>query len=201
MDQPLKFREVARRAIREQISAAALARFNDHGFHETTVEQIAADVGMSTRTFFRYFPSKDDVLLEGTHAFRDRFLSGLHEALPIEDLWEALGIALRASTLECHSESAQRDREIQALILTTPSLMARQLEVMENLQAEAASHCFALNSQAARLDEGLVHAVVGSAFSCYRSVQLKLNTDATSDEAGEALSSLMQALKPIVLQG
>lgn len=196
----MKFREVARRAIREQISAAALTRFNDDGFHETTVEHIAADVGMSTRTFFRYFPSKDDVLLEGTHAFRDRFLSSLQEALPINDLWEALGKALRVSTIECHSESTQRDREIQILIQKTPSLMARQLEVMDNLMAEAASRCCALNSQAARLDEGIVHAVVGSAFSCYRTAELRLDGDATNAEARNTLSSLMRALKPAALQ-
>lgn len=200
MDQPPKFREVARRAIREQISAAALARFNNHGFHETTVEHIAADVGMSTRTFFRYFPTKDDVLLEGTRAFRARFLSSLDEALPTENLWEALGIALRASTIDCRSGSAQRDREVQALIQKTPSVMARELEVMDKLLAEAAERCCGLNSQAARLDKGVVHAVVGSAFSCYRTVELRLNAEATSDEAGEMLRLLMLALKPVVLK-
>ncbi|MDR6671219.1 TetR family transcriptional regulator [Rhizobium sp. 1399] len=200
MNQPLKFREVAKRAIREQISAAALARFRDQGFHETTVEHIAADVGMSTRTFFRYFSSKDEVLLEATYAFEDRFLNALQEVLRTDNLWEALGLALRVSTIECRSDVAQHEREVQKLIQNTPSLMARQLEVMDHLQAEAASRCCLLNPQAARLDEGTVHAVVGSAFSCYRTAELRLDVDATSDEAGKALSLLMQALKPVALQ-
>ncbi|HYQ78858.1 MAG TPA: TetR/AcrR family transcriptional regulator [Solirubrobacterales bacterium] len=49
---------------RERLYAAALARFERHGVAETRVEDVIADAGVSWATFFRYFPRKEDVLIE-----------------------------------------------------------------------------------------------------------------------------------------
>src|ERR671937_274110 len=48
-----------RRAIQE----AALRLFLDKGYEATTVQEIAAAAGVSHMTFFRYFPTKEDVVL------------------------------------------------------------------------------------------------------------------------------------------
>ena len=47
---------------REDVARAALELFARHGYDETTVDDIAAAVGISRRTFFRYYESKPDVV-------------------------------------------------------------------------------------------------------------------------------------------
>ena len=49
---------------RERIYQAAVARFREHGVKGTRVEDVIGDAGVSWATFFRYFPRKEDVLLE-----------------------------------------------------------------------------------------------------------------------------------------
>jgi len=47
---------------RRELELIALRRFTEQGFDETTIDQIAAEAGVSRRTFFRYFNSKASVL-------------------------------------------------------------------------------------------------------------------------------------------
>ena len=47
---------------REDVARAALDLFNRQGYDQTTVDQIATAVGVSRRTFFRYYESKRDVV-------------------------------------------------------------------------------------------------------------------------------------------
>ncbi len=51
-------RELQRLETRRNLAEHALRLFHDHGFDETTVEEIAAAAGVSTRTFFLHFPTK-----------------------------------------------------------------------------------------------------------------------------------------------
>jgi AcrR family transcriptional regulator len=58
---------------RERLYRAALARFQRSGVAETRVEDVIADAGVSWATFFRYFPRKEDVLVEAAaRHFRER---------------------------------------------------------------------------------------------------------------------------------
>jgi AcrR family transcriptional regulator len=47
---------------RDALRRAALARFKAQGVEDTSAEQIAADAGVTLRTFYRHFPSKHDLL-------------------------------------------------------------------------------------------------------------------------------------------
>jgi AcrR family transcriptional regulator len=58
---------------RDRLYDAAMARYRQAGVTDTRVEDVITDAGVSWATFFRYFPRKEDVLLEGAaRHFRDR---------------------------------------------------------------------------------------------------------------------------------
>ncbi len=61
---PQSLRQRKQEVVRQALSAAAEELFLSRGFEATTVEQIAQAAGVSRRTFFRYYESKEDVLVE-----------------------------------------------------------------------------------------------------------------------------------------
>src|SRR5579862_1691044 len=87
-------REVARRAVQAEIAGKAMELFLEQGFDRTTIDQVAAAVGMSGRSVFRYFATKEDMVL-GDMLEIGRDLAAALEARPAEEpAWEALRRAL-----------------------------------------------------------------------------------------------------------
>src|SRR3974377_443505 len=58
-----KLREQRQEALVAEVEQAALRLFDEQGFARVTVEDIALEAGISVRTFYRYFRTKEDVLL------------------------------------------------------------------------------------------------------------------------------------------
>ena len=108
---------------RREISEAALGLFLQRGFDETFVDDIAAAAGISRRTFFRYFPTKNELpwgeFDELIDALR-RHLASADPDLPVE---AALREALLA--VNDYPESELRyHRQRMSLLLNVPSLAA-----------------------------------------------------------------------------
>ncbi|MDY4369330.1 helix-turn-helix domain-containing protein [Pectobacterium brasiliense] len=196
----MKTRDFAKKAIQEQIALAALRRFQKNGFENTTVEDIANDMEMSTRTYFRYFRSKDDVLLGPIQSFASRFLEIFGENLCSLDLWSSLEIALGESALNCEKFDPSRlGAEMQVIIRSTPILFAKQLEIIERLQIEATDLYFAKYASAGKINWGTANAIIRSGFSCLHALQSGNPTHAEGEMALSQLRQLMLELRPNIL--
>ena len=93
------------------------------GFEETTVEDIAHAAGISRRTFFRYFRSKNDVVWGDFDELLQLFEASLGEA-PSDQPWFA---TLRDAVIQFNSfpaEDVAAHRQRMALILYVPALQA-----------------------------------------------------------------------------
>jgi AcrR family transcriptional regulator len=131
---------------RERIVRTAFEAFERSGFDATSVDALAAAAGVSRRTFFRYFATKDDVVLERR---RDQLaqLSELLEKAPREE--EAGALVARALSRLADDYRARRSQVLRerALFAATPALALRDRELDD--QAESV-----LSTAVARRIEG-----------------------------------------------
>lgn len=107
----------------EAIERAALEVFAERGFEETPVEDIAAAAGISRRTFFRYFASKNDIPFGNFGAVLDALETWLETAPDDQPVFDVIAdAALRFNRV--HSDGPVAHRERMNLIMHTPALRA-----------------------------------------------------------------------------
>src|SRR3954465_15547026 len=95
MDQP-GLRERKKQRTREALIDAAQELFCAHGFEATTIDQIAEAVEVSSRTFFRYFTSKEDVAL----ALADEQITAVLQAFAAQPADLPVLTAMQAAAVE-----------------------------------------------------------------------------------------------------
>ncbi|MFE2107020.1 TetR family transcriptional regulator [Kitasatospora sp. NPDC059463] len=124
-----------RQLVVDELTEAAFRLLTAQGFDAVTVDEIAADAGVSKRTFFRYFASKEDVIV--------RFLAdlgtGIAAELAARPAAEPPSAALRHAVsvpLAACGEHGDRALHAVRLILHTPALHARFLERQAEWRAE-----------------------------------------------------------------
>ncbi|RSM60854.1 TetR family transcriptional regulator [Amycolatopsis sp. WAC 01376] len=116
-------RERTRRAVRAELAEVAIGLFARQGFEETTVEEIARAAGLTKRSFFRYFPAKEDVVLDGIDLTGEKVVADLGARPAEEDPWASLQHVLRRWQEEIHA--SERTLATLRLIETTPALGGR----------------------------------------------------------------------------
>jgi len=117
----IKERKERTRALLAQRAAEL---FVAKGFDHTTVEEIAQAAGISPRTFFRYFATKEEVVMSFLWLKIDQLLASLAMRPQDESLLESVQVVFRAVQGETEVE---QDRQLLQLLATTPSLRARWL--------------------------------------------------------------------------
>jgi AcrR family transcriptional regulator len=116
-------RESKKNQTRAALIETAARLFRRDGFDRTTVDQIASGAGVSRRTFFRYFPTKEAVVFPNTTARIERFRELLGQRDPGESAFDVVRRACLDLAREFfihHEELVLQHRLVQA----SPALLA-----------------------------------------------------------------------------
>jgi AcrR family transcriptional regulator len=129
-------RERKRRLTRQLISDAATALFASRGFDEVKVAEVARRVGVSEKTIYNYFPTKESMVLDATDEMVEGLAAALRGRAPEESITEAVVRALASETSRFDADAdafAEMVPAFVAMIEQTPSLHAAWLEVNAQL--------------------------------------------------------------------
>jgi AcrR family transcriptional regulator len=138
-------RERKKRLMRQQLSDTATQMFMERGFDAVRVTEIAEACGVSEKTVFNYFPTKESLILDRLESTMASLKTGLAEpgVSPAEAALRILDRELGAMTswLAAQDDPARAGAAIRrfgTLIRDTPSLRAYQSDMMDQFVAVAA---------------------------------------------------------------
>jgi AcrR family transcriptional regulator len=183
-------RERKKARTRAAIRQHALRLFREQGYHATTIEQIAAAAEVSPSTFFRYFPTKEDVVL------RDDLDTRMLEAFARQPLDLAPVQAIRAATKEAlESFGAGEMTQIQEtteLMLTVPEIRARATdEFARTMQVIAEAIAKRVGRSPADL---AVRTLAGAVVGVIMSVTMPWSDWTSAQAAGDLFTRIDEAL-------
>ncbi len=189
-DQTTRLRERKKARTRAAIQSHALRLFREQGYDTTTVQQIIDEVEVSESTFFRYFPTKADVVLS------DEFDPVIVAAFREQPRELSVLQALRAAFARAFGQLTNEDRAAQAdrmvLVLSVPELRAAMLDQFASAMGLLAE-IIAERTGRSRNDvpvRTFAGAVVGAAMAAMFAI-----ADDPSSDIAEALDKAMACLE------
>jgi AcrR family transcriptional regulator len=135
---PLPLPERKRQLVRQEISHAAWLLFAERGYERTTVSEIARAAGVSRRSFFRYFSSKEDVVVGTTDALAEDVLAAFAGRPAGEPPLVAIQRALRPA-IETRLADVAESRAIVKLLRESRTLRRAMLERHARLEERLAA--------------------------------------------------------------
>ncbi|MFC6647208.1 TetR/AcrR family transcriptional regulator [Granulicella cerasi] len=149
--------------VRKRLQWAALELFRARGYEETTAAEIAAEAGVTERTFFRHFADKRDVLFDGEAAFSEALTKAIRNAPKALNPWDTLLYAF-SSVKEMFIENRPFTEPRQQVIAAVPALQERAMAKTRSLITAVAS---ALSERGIAGPEANLIAWMGMAASSY----------------------------------
>jgi AcrR family transcriptional regulator len=195
-DRPVGMRERTRRIVRSELTVVAQDLFVEHGYDATTVDQIAAAAGMSKRTFFRYFASKDDLVIGKYDLFGDKMADALTTRPADEPVWQSLRrvFDIVVGYMEDPQQRARNDA-MERIVQSTPTLNAGYLQKVSRMQRLLVDGVRArLTNPQADLSDPRPAAIVGAAFACLIAAQTTWSACGQNRPFTELLDESMAAV-------
>ncbi|GAA0481772.1 hypothetical protein Ade02nite_57320 [Paractinoplanes deccanensis] len=116
-----------RETIRAELTAAAMKSIGEVGFAATTASAIAAAVGVTERTFFRYFATKEDAVLQPIEALGPSIADELRRRPAGESPLRALRVAFEVAVASVTADPATM-ATVMRLNRSEPALRRRHLQ-------------------------------------------------------------------------
>jgi AcrR family transcriptional regulator len=189
----LGIRERKKQRTRQALRQAALELFQQRGFEATTIADITAAADVAPRTFFSYFQTKEDVVLDdGAQRF-----AKAQQTLQQRPHGEPLLAAFRRAALEIAADmrtQSDQDHAMARVIRTTPAIQARIRERTGRWEEQLAA--MIAEERNAPRDDLDSHVVAAALVGVLRSVQrvavaaeMQLDLPALMDHAFDLLES------------
>lgn len=195
-------RELARRAVQQEIADVAERLFLEHGYDKTTVDDIAQAAGIAPRTFFRYFATKDEALFLMADRARDVFLGMVDERPADESPWDTLQtVLLDAVRMSAEGSDAEWSEPLQRIVNASPALTGVQLQRHDQLQRKLGDRLMRRSGLAEDAANGAVEAtfraLAGSAMAViHGAMQREGFQDLDVATRLELIGQVFEALRP-----
>jgi len=185
---------MTRRAVRTQIAQTAMTLFVANGFEQTTVDQIAAAVGMSGRSVFRYFPTKEDMVVGHMDEIGDRLAQALAARPLDEDPWTALRHAMQPHIDELTAD-ADTNVAVARMLDATPALRPSLLNKRERWAQALLPDITRRLRGPTRTRELRARAIVSSALACLNIAVDEWALTGATKPIGELLDTALTAVR------
>ncbi len=148
-----------RELVRNAILDAAIALFEKKGFDQTDVAEIAAAAGISKRSFFRYFATKDDLLARSVLEYGAVLVAAIRsaprESADLEVIHQTL-----LSGVRYNEQPGARARQLIAISTSHPTARRAYLS-RKHLVEDAVAEAFASRERSARRNDLRVRLLAG----------------------------------------
>lgn len=122
----------------QRLVRAALDLYSTRGYDSTTVGDIAAHAGVTSRTYFRYFPDKREVLFGGADQLRNRITRSLHDAPADLPPLGATLLAMSTCADLYHRREHDQLRRRDSVISDSSELQEREARKLTAIAADVA---------------------------------------------------------------
>ena len=177
---------------RRAIAAAAKSLFEEHGYSETTIDQIAERADVATRTLFRYFPSKEALLFADFDEWRCALLTELEARPTDEPPLCSVAFALSKVVAVAEGLRPQIDRAMR-LAEEHDAVATYQRGVLKTESAEAVADYIARKLAVDRSRDPRPEAWAGMMLSAFGTA-LKACNDPTAPPEADPIDALAQLL-------
>ncbi|WP_165789501.1 TetR/AcrR family transcriptional regulator [Billgrantia endophytica] len=185
--------------MQKEIADAAHALFVERGYEETKIDDIAAAVGMSQRSVFRYFETKEELVI-GKFDFAAAAMLAIVRDRPMEEaVWVSLRRVFDEMVAPC-DDPGQRPAAVSILsvVFGTPALFAAYLQKMHQLQEAIVEALLERANAAGRPyagDDPAPRALTAAAFGCLVAAQHSWLAGGTTKTFAQALDQAMAAVR------